>query len=838
MAKPNSVKELVERYIRKADDDASLHHVRRVRQWLKNWMFYRGNHFGDFDRNGNWVQLPDSQTEDLRFTDDFYFYVEAKATQWTQSQPEMSINPTATSVKQQRAAANYVKKELEEYRKKWNSSFKQEMAKYAMLSTCYFIHTRPKLSDGKGVAISEFSPTQVEGKGMYLCPKCGWSGQDSPDSKCPECGADLVKSPGQKATAMSPTGVTKMQDIDIDIELVDPMEMKIDSKSRAANITMADWIRRERYVREYEVEAMYEDWASGTDTELSGAAERSDILQYKRALEQSVGGLTYDQKQDEDTCLRRQYWFDKKIYLNFVVPADEKFAGTEFKKGKKLREYYPDGLYVDQINSKCKKLSNEDKNKTWVGCVDTIDPTSPYGRGFSGMVNIQEMIDEGVSLGFAYAMRDALGLQVYDPMMVESSDVETVRVGGALPLKPGAQIEGRGIQQAIINVESKSISSFVMPFFQYVDSKMPHAAGGAYDILGGGEGIGAGAETASGQNQQLQTAAGMIGPALQLRSMVEVIAFKQYLAQVQKFGSDDHFMRIAGEWGQKDAEAFKKSDVWCDFRIEPIQNSEIPRTQMDRRNDVAIAISSGLGDTQSTIMPNIRQYGLEQLRIPIEDDPAEQQKLVAEALLEKMKQASKYVQGMGSQKDPQELAQAICAVAPIVKHRDKDAIQSLRQVFVEFLRQELEQLNIDPLMDIAVNMKLDEIEQFEVASAMDDNAKQTAVNAPMAVAQAKLQQSMQPQQEDAGQAAQAQAEAQTQQKQAETEMEMKADHYKATLDTHAKALDEASAEAQRQHEAGESAAERQQESEQSTKDQAHEERMYRRTVSEKKKAAK
>jgi hypothetical protein len=827
MAKAASVAELVKKLIREADEDAKLHHVRRVRQWVKNFMFYRGNHFGDFDRNGNWVQLPDNQTEDLRFTDDFFFYVEAKATQWTQSQPELSINPTSTSVKQQRAASNYAKKELEEYRKKfWKDDFKQKMAKFAMLSTCYFINTRPKISD-KTVKIIEMDiEKDVTGDDMDMCPTCGWGGSTD-DHKCPECGSPTVTQPRTVGKAAIASGTTTMPEIDIEVELVDPMEMKVDSKCRGAFIPSADWIRRERYIRDYEVEEMYPDWERHVDDQNSiSAPERSDVLNYKRALEQSVGGLTYDNKADENTILRRQYWFDKKTYRNYKVPADETFAGTDFKKGEILGERFPKGMYVDQMNNACKKMFDEDKNRTWVGSVDTIDPTSPYGRGFSGLVNIQEMLDEGVSLSFAYLMRDALGLQLYDPTMVESSDVQQTRVGGAIPLKPGAQVEGKPIGSALINVEHKALSQMAMPFIEYLDSKMPHAAGGAYDVLGGGSGTGAGSDTASGQNQQLQTAAGMIGPALQLRATAEVQAFYQYLEQIQKFGSDDHFQRIAGDWGMMDAKAFKEIDVRHDLKIIPINNSEVPRTQADRRNDVAIALSTGLANPQAPIFDNVRSYGLEQLRIPVEDDPKEQMVLVGEAMLEKMKQASKYIQTIGgSQTNPQELAAGIAQLAPLSKHRDKDAVPVIQSVLVEYLRSLSESMNVDPVLQLAVEMKLDELEMFQVHMSMADSAKATLAQAPMAMAQAKLEQASQAPPDD-GTAAKVQAQAQTQQKAAETQLEMQKDQYKAQLAAHSKTMDMNSDQAQRDHDSMMADKEQQFQSNENAADRDHEKRMY------------
>jgi len=351
-------------------------------------------------------------------------------------------------------------------------------------------------------------------------------------------------------------------------------------------------------------------------------------------------------------------------------------------------------------------------------------------------------------------MRAVLGTTFYDPMMVESSDYADNRVGGAIPLKPGAQIEGRTIDKAAYNLPYQSLNAgFIQEFLAVVDEAMPKAADGAYDVAGGGEGEGAGQKTLGGQTQQLQTSSGMSGPALQLRTQAEIECFYQYLELIQEYGSDAHYQSVAGSWGDADAEAFRncrdaqgKSLIREMVKITPVQFSEIPRSQMERRQDVAIAIQSGVANPQLPMLPGVRKYGLEQLRIPIEDDPDEQSKRVAEALLEKMKQAAKYAQGMvkqtGVQPNPQAVAQAISGVAPLNKQRDDTSLIVFKGVFQEFLRSAVdaeEGIDADPSLQLAVQMKLDEIEQFDMGLAADMNAKQTLAQAPQALAQKALE---------------------------------------------------------------------------------------------------
>ncbi len=807
-----TVEQFIKSRVKMVDDNDELH-ARRVRVWVKNWNFYRGNHYGDFDSSGNWVQLPDNQTEDLRFTDDFMFYVEAKATQWSQSEPELAIEPTCKNNKV-KAAIRHIEKELQTYRRHyWTPDFMQSMAKYAMLSTCYFIHTRPKLSEDSTVKIPSFKSKEIRGDGSWFCD-CGESGNGAVES-CPECKQSVASLPGEAVSASVPSGMEEIPTVDVEIELVDPMEIKLDPKCRAASISMADWMRRERYVRDYDVDNMYPDWRKDQDNTV-GPVASSDVLDYKRSLEENPNGLTKTSKKpDESTLLRRQYWFEPKTYKSFKAPQDETFAGVNFKTGDTLIGKFPKGLYIDQVNGKYLKLFNESKNDRWVGAVDTIDPTSPYGRGFSGLVNLQEMLDEGVSLGFAYMMKDALGLQIYDPMMLEASDVQSTRVGGALPLKPGAQIDGRPISAAMINVENKPLSPFTIPFLQMIDSKMPHAAGGAYDVLGGGAGTGAGAKTLGGQQEQLATATGMIGPALALRAHAEVKAFTQYLEHIQQFGSDEHYQQVAGEWGAEDAQAFMGINLHKDILMLPVANSEVPRTARDRKENVSIAIQSGLANPDMPISPGVRRYGLEQLRIPIEFDPAEQIRRVGEALLEKMRQAASYVSSMPTNGEPEVMAQAIASVATLVPQRDGDSLPVIKEVFQEALRAMLEEEETDKNLESAIIMKISEIEHMDVALATDNNAKQALAAAPMAMAQAKLEQSMALEGEDAGEAAKAQAEAQMEQSSHESELEGQQAAVQARLDSKDKAeqgsLEEQKqrgARDQREHESKEAALQR------------------------------
>src|SRR5690349_5687556 len=121
------------------------------------------------------------------------------------------------------------------------------------------------------------------------------------------------------------------------------------------------------------------------------------------------------------------------------------------------------------------------------------------------------------------------------------------------------------------------------------------------------------------------------------------------------------------------------------------------------------------------MLPGVRQYGLEQLRIPLENDPVEQMKRCGEALLEKMRQAAKYISTIpGDQNDIQGMAEAVSAVAPLVKSRDEGAIPAYREVFQTYLRSTTEDINPNEVLELAVQIKLDELEDFEVEMATEN----------------------------------------------------------------------------------------------------------------------
>lgn len=830
------VAELAAKLIRMVDKEGEDERLLRVRTWFLNTCFYRDQHYGTFDAQGTYKTLPDEEQEDLRYTSDFMFSIESQATQWSQSDPEISLKEGSDS-NLAKSAKRHAEKELEPYKERfWTEVFKQSMAKFAMLSTCYWINTRPKLNPDAKVKVPKFSQKQISAPKTFFCEGCGEA--TDAGEKCPNCGSEMASSPGYDADASIPNGLNSMPEVDCDVELVDPMEIKIDPKCRAAKVETADWMRRERYLRDYEAEGLHPGWQKITDS-ASSPAERSDALEYKRGLELSMGGWTPIQEQDSSRVLQRQYWFDKKVYKDHPpCKQDEEYCGVKFKAGEKLIDRYPDGWYIEKFNGKGVALFNEDKNKRWVGGVDTVDPSSPYGRGRSGLRNLQEMKDEGVSLMFSYAMRAALGTSLYDPMGVEASDYEQNRVGGAIPLKPGFQIEGRGIEKAVWNVPFQSINNGItQDLFTVVDEAMPKAGGGTYDILGGGQGEGAGAKTLGGQTQQLQTSAGMVGPALKLQAMNFIECFYQYLELVQQYASDAHYQEIVGSWGDADAEAFKnckdeqgKSTLRQMIKITPVANSEIPRSQMERRNDVGLAISSGIANPELPMLPGVRKYGLEQLRIPIQDDPEEQGKRVAEALLEKMKMAAKYAQGMAKQMgitpDPMAVAQGISSVAPLVKQRDDTSLPMFKEVFSEFLRSSVEAeegIDSDPALQQAVMLKLDEIEQFDVGLATDANAKQALVQAPSVLAENAIsQQGQQP--DNSGE--QAQLSAQAEQGTAAQAAAIQSDQAKeqaltsahqSEIDAQHKMADHAESQRQRVHDASEAQKAR----DESAKDRAH-----------------
>lgn len=822
-----NISEYAAKLIRMVDTEGEQERLIRIREWFLNFSFYRDQHYGTFNSQGVYQTLPDDEMEDLRYTSDFMFSIESQATQWTQSSPELDIEPGSDAIVA-KSVARHVEKELEPYRERfWTDVFKQSQAKFAMLSTCYFINTRPKLSDAQ-VKVPKFDQKQISSPSTFYCEKCGEA--TNAGEKCPQCGGEMASSPGYDANVPIPSGVHSMQEIEPEVELVDPTEIKIDPKCRAGSISMADWMRRERYLRDYDAEALHPKWEDIVDSAAT-STQRSDALEYKRSLEMSVGGQTQtSQENDSGRVLQRQYWFDAKVYRNHPpCETDEEYGGVKFKAGERIIDRYPDGWYIEQFNGKAVALFNEDKNCRWVGGVDTVDPTSPYGRGRTGLRNLQEMKDEGVSLGFSYLMRAALGEGVYDPMMVESSDITTNKAGARYPLKPGAQIEGRDISKAVYNIPYQSINgNFIGEFLTIIDEAMPKAGGGTYDVLGGGQGEGAGAKTLGGQTQQLQTSAGMVGPALQLRAGAEIECFFQYLELRQRYGSDQSFMRIAGSWGDADAEAFRnckddkgKSLIREMVKITAVANSEIPRTQMDRRNDVGLAISSGIANPELPLIPGVRKYALEQLRIPIEDDPDQQSKRVAEALLEKMKQAAKYAQSMiqktGIQPDPAAVAEGISSVAPLLKQRDDGSLLVFKGVFQEFLRSAVdaeEGIDADQSLQLAVQLKIDEIEQFDMGLAGDLSAKQALAQAPSAMAQQALEQGGQQQEDPNAQASADQATAQNQAalegQQADQQAAIQSNQTQdaALADANSQHMQSVENDKQRAHDAAESAAAR------------------------------
>ena len=807
-----SISEFVGKLIKMVDDEGEMDRLMRIREWFLNWQFAKDRHYGTFNSQGVYQTLPDNEMEDLRYTSDFRFAVEIKATQWTQSSPELSLNP-GSDANQAKSVTRHAEKELEPYREKfWTDVFKQSMAKFAMLSTSYFINTRPKVSPDSKVKVPNWKQKQVS----------------SPKTVYGE-GNDTAELPGYDAEVPVPSGTQSMPEVECEVELVDPTEIKVDPKTRAASIKGMDWMRRERYLRDYEAESLHPKWEKiASDTTEYSSAQRSDALEYKKGLEQAAWIAAGDRAKESGRVLQRQYWFDKKVYQNRgPEKSDGEYAGVKFKAGEKLIDRYPDGWYIETFNGKGVALFNEDKNTRWVGGVDTVDPTSPYGRGYTGLRNLQEMKDEGVSLGFAYLMRAVLGTTFYDPMMVESSDYADNRVGGAIPLKPGAQIEGRTIDKAAYNLPYQSLNAgFIQEFLAVVDEAMPKAADGAYDVAGGGEGEGAGQKTLGGQTQQLQTSSGMSGPALQLRTQAEIECFYQYLELIQEYGSDAHYQSVAGSWGDADAEAFRncrdaqgKSLIREMVKITPVQFSEIPRSQMERRQDVAIAIQSGVANPQLPMLPGVRKYGLEQLRIPIEDDPDAQSKSVAESLLEKMKQAARYAQKMskqmGIQPDPAAVAQGIASVAPFLKQRDDTSLPIFKDVFVEFLRSAVDGdggIESDPALQQAILLKLDEIEQMDVMLAADMTSKQTLAQAPAALAQQALEQQGQ---EGEDPNAQAEADKGIVEHQAEIESEKTKEAALAEANSHHMQTEEA--DKQRAHESRESQAAR----EEAAKDRAH-----------------
>lgn len=644
----------------KIDDENKEEEIARIRKWVKNRRFYRGQQRGFFDPSGEWIVInPDdykpTEASMLVINNQVRPKIKTLGKEWSRSQSRLRCKSVSDDPAN-KGAARYSTSVLALYqRKQLTEDFKQRESKHAFLCGNYFRYTyySPHSRSGLMRVPDVEDKTIKPGKDYSECSSCDmtWDEGDenTPDAgeSCPECQEGTVEKKEFPSFQASVKSGYKKQHItgDVYTELVDPMEIKVHLRARTVETT--PYLRRKRlvYNQLLKFEFPYAEFGS------SGGVI-SPISYYTIELETSVGNrggrLNSLSSMDYQNPVHEmvefdQLWLDNSMYFNLKLKEDyQKADGTILKAGTKLIDEYPDGWYLAKANNTLLDMRNEDKNEYWTHGNYDILTDSFYGDGLEDMMQHQQFINEMQSLLVENTIYNASPKIIFNPHLIEH-ELLSGRPKEMTPMSPNARRDDEP-QKAVLQLEGMPLSTEAHVAMENAKMDMNEMAGSSA-ALSGGSAAGV-PSTATGLAIMRDMAIALLGTALALKSLVEIEWSYQVLEHLQNHFVPERYAGLLGSYSVEEAQAFADCDIRNELEIIAEPGSWMPRTDLEVRNDFLTYLTAGgipLGFANPQVPDAVREQASEIFRMPFDMDKLMPARRIAQIRLDQILDIAEYL---------------------------------------------------------------------------------------------------------------------------------------------------------------------------------------------------
>lgn len=615
------------------DQDNSEEELQRIRKWVKNERFYRGQQRGFFSPvTGTYqtINLDDySQTEQsiLLVNNQVRSKVRTIAKEWAKSQSKLHSlsNKEDNTTKR---ASRYIDGVLRIFQRKLiDEAFKQREAKNAILCGNYFRYTYWSTEDSDSyIEEPKYEDSEFTiGDEHWEC-ECGEMGEmdELPEgSTCPNCQRQVKIVKPQTRKTRKKVGTQKVLIGEPRTDSVHPIEIK--THLRARSIRQTPYMRRKRMVLKQILEYRYK-------TKITGS-EISPVSRYALELESAVGNNnngrgTTTGSQSEATASANtelvefvQVWLDKPMYFNIITEKEVTLpSGEVIPANTKLAEKYPDGMYLAKVGQQLLDVQNENKNDSWTHSSYDIISTSFWGDGIEDVIQNQQFINEIQSLMVENILHNASPKIIFNPQLIDH-ELLTGRPREMTPMSISARKDDKP-QDAITQLQGMSVTGEAQNALIASKDDMREQMGAFPTMSGMADPH---IQTATGMAIVRDSALGLIAPALALKAQMEVEWAYQIIKLLKKHwaGGKTKFAGLLGEYSIDAARAFAEVNVDSDIEIIAEPSSWMPRTDLEVRTDFMNFMTAGgipMGFLNPEIPFEIREKAAELFRFEINFD--------------------------------------------------------------------------------------------------------------------------------------------------------------------------------------------------------------------------
>lgn len=726
--------------VKKIEKQDETGYRRRWRRWLINWLFYEGRQFGEFSKlDGEFIDAVPTAKSNFYIDNQFSWLIDSSQKEWARSKTKLISRPMYDSPDNAGKARVGTDVLAHEQKRLWTPFEHQGEGLTAAMCGVYARYTTfDPNAPGVKAKVPQFEKQQIQTEGYQHCLDCelaaleadqedySFNGlgveqlepseegfptglsqqpieqeqemlpQEAPSlmlgdemaemPTCPICGSINIEI-GEPVSAEIDT-VTGYQEVNpgriVSFD-VDPFQIRVSQHARKGRVRTTSYVHWERKLTYSEIEKAF-PWADRKKmTGQSSESERPN-QRYISELERSGGNVSDSdysrgsgEKDDSDTFIVKQTWYDLKEYANCTLSEPMKLDnGQVIPANVPLGQIYPSGMCWVMAGKQLLAVWDENKNKHWVFGTYRILPTSFWGRGVEDAVNDQKLLNDIYNLFIQWLQYCS------SPILIANaqSGLDNEDFSG----NPGeiAWVEGwdmeKPVSNAIAQINPASMPATVIQFLQDRKGAI-QAKIGSFSNSSGAPDIDI--STATGIKLLREASVALIAMALMLKAQVDVEWGQQILELAQENWIFPHPVVTQTEYGATETKWFTQADLETELEVTYEEGSVTPRSEIEKRNDLLEALNPAnipLGPWNEQIPPEVRRLLAETFGIPFNSDLYQQQEKVAKVRCDELLQAM------------QEFASA-AEQAGIPTERDPMTGQIPAVQFV------LEQVPIEPLMD-------------------------------------------------------------------------------------------------------------------------------------------
>lgn len=744
---------------RKCEKLNELEWLRIKQAMIKSRKYFDGKQYGRVNDSLEWQDFEKRPGEVNYVNNVYHAHIQTALMELSRGQTNLSFTHVAPDSRRGQMVAKIAENRYRTHRMKLMSALKQQNENLSLLlngiaARYTFIEFKDPKSTMQGQAIDMLKKMLgMEEQSAVICAVCTKPKKaDDPETPCPVCGSteyEEIKAPAIEEP-MLPEGEGEKLVVH---RYVNPDPIGLTFDIHASDFRDSAYLIWKQIVITDLLRSQYPSIkiTEGIESnELKYQYAQSSNTPNQQRLDFFMGER--NQKEVSEFC---QAWFDPHLYGNISFQEDIKLvSGMVITKGTRLKEVFPDGLYIAKNGENILDVWNESKNDKWAICPYVTRLGTLVGGGTSVAHDSQDIINDLTNLKMASILQDAFAKEFVNSQYIEPENIPNDPTERAVVtnLPEGARIVGNAIDR----LPPSPLSSDAYAMDQEVQGIIQAQLGTFSSSASGMPDLKAAQQTYGGMQLMRDITVGRYYPMLAVRAdALDKEQAYQFLINDQKYLSMQQWSKIKGDYGADAVKAFLECDLRDELIVAVTPESFMPEMPSQKLSKT-MAFAEFLAQSQMDPASELASYVAEQFGIPKSIAGIEPAKAMAHKMLDAFKEQAIAIAGQLGDiqsfelEDPmvEQMAQLVVDAAQMPISGLMDNVGAIIDSMKDWWSSD--EGRVAPnVMKAAVVLRVRELQAAGVKEAQINQAYAMAAQAPLQQQQQAQQEQMQAAQEQA-----------------------------------------------------------------------------------------